>query len=186
MRPSDRKPLVSAREADPDWRGIAQGSTRFERVLAKTRLSTDPKVQSALLEGSLTAEEAAGILEADDPANNAKVNSVWAARHKVRKARRDNILARYNRVREEVAKDPYHWPCVDCYEERTADFWMLTDVLNPGSSNKCYKCSRPKPAPDSANFEHIRWKCIRCSIEWCNDFTISGSRSECPFCGEKK
>ena len=113
MRPSDRKPLVSAREADPDWRRIAPGSTHHERVLAKTRLSTDPTVQKALLEGSLTAEEKADILEADDPANEAEVRSVWAARYKVRKCRRDNILSRYNRIREEVSKDPYHWPCPD-------------------------------------------------------------------------
>ena len=111
MRPADRKPLVSAREADPNWRGAAQGGSRSQRILAKTRLSTDPVVQSALLERPLTAEESASILEVNNPANNAAVNAVWAARNRVKKIRRDQTLARHNRIREEVAKDPYHWPC---------------------------------------------------------------------------
>ena len=139
VRGEDIRPVVSAREIEPNWRGRYTGGSKSQRVRAKLRL---------------TEAEEAGQVDASDPVRAAAVEAAVAARRQVKAARRKQVDARYARKREALERDPFSWPCSQCYHKPDEGGWVYKDLMNFSTSGRCFRCSRQ----NNAEFEDVRWK----------------------------
>ena len=168
------------REMDPNWRGRNTSGAKAQRERAKT-----PLTEAERRGERTTRAEAADLALNPALVSFEETTAVLASRDSVRRSRRTTVLSRYARMHWAVQDDPYHWPCSQCYYDFTDENNVFTDLLNFGSADCWFKCSRPRPQPDSLNYEHTRWKCIRCNLEWYYDFSISGVFPDCHICGEE-
>jgi len=91
VRTSDKRPPVSRRETDPDWRGRCSGGSRSLGAKAK---------------GKLTAAEKSGDLSGLGTARKKEVEETIAARRRVKDARDGKTARRKDRKRQSVMSDP--------------------------------------------------------------------------------
>ena len=124
------------------------------------------------LDPSLEGAEKAAAEEALEAAH------VHVVERRVAKRDRD-----YDAKRSAVLDDPHKWSCQGCIPH------PLDDVLNLGTKEKCYKCSRARLHDDHR--DNHRWMCPDCSV-WEPEAdppvyrSISGSYGWCPHCDRKR
>ena len=170
VRGAEIKPAPgrNRRDEDPNWRGKFSGGSRSVRVKAQFILNVEE------LQGHV----------GDDPDRAALVAQTLEARGQLKDTRDRKKIRIADAKQAAVDADPFKWPCVRCVienEEPDGSGGVLKlkrDLFNLSSAAVCWKCTHPRPDPDSA--ESVRWKCPECSTD---EYTLSGAYPTCPDCG---